>query len=67
MSMHKLYTHQKSQACFLRPVNEDILTLSITFVWCATGVTSLDALQSPENSIQPDAYINQLSDLLVLD
>jgi hypothetical protein len=21
--MHKLYTHQKSQACFLRPVNED--------------------------------------------
>jgi hypothetical protein len=41
-----------------------ILTLSITFVWCATGVTSLDALQSPENSIQPDAYINQLSDLL---
>ncbi|KAH9564739.1 hypothetical protein CY35_04G040800 [Sphagnum magellanicum] len=29
-----------------------------------SGVTSLDALQSPENSIQPDAYINQLSDLL---
>ncbi|KAG6548634.1 hypothetical protein Mapa_009788 [Marchantia paleacea] len=30
-----------------------------------TGVTDLKTLQSPENSIQPDYYTNQLSDLLV--
>ncbi|OAE33648.1 hypothetical protein AXG93_4689s1350 [Marchantia polymorpha subsp. ruderalis] len=30
-----------------------------------TGVTDLKTLHSPENSIQPDYYTNQLSDLLV--
>lgn len=29
------------------------------------GVTDLKTLHSPENSIQPDYYTNQLSDLLV--
>jgi phosphoglycolate phosphatase len=29
-----------------------------------SGVTDLKTLQSPENSIQPDFYTNQLSDLL---
>ncbi|KAL2651118.1 hypothetical protein R1flu_019246 [Riccia fluitans] len=29
-----------------------------------TGVTDLKTLQSPENSVQPDFYTNQLSDLL---
>ncbi|CAM6065966.1 unnamed protein product [Sphagnum tenellum] len=29
-----------------------------------SGVTTLETLQSPDNSIQPDAYTNQISDLL---
>ncbi|KAL6903592.1 hypothetical protein ACP4OV_004405 [Aristida adscensionis] len=31
-----------------------------------SGVTSLETLQSPDNSIQPDFYTNQLSDFLTL-
>ncbi|CAD6260447.1 unnamed protein product [Miscanthus lutarioriparius] len=31
-----------------------------------SGVTSLQTLQSPDNSIQPDFYTNQLSDFLTL-
>lgn len=31
-----------------------------------SGVTSLEKLQSPENSIQPDFYTNKVSDLLTL-
>lgn len=30
------------------------------------GVTSLQTLQSPDNSIQPDFYTNQISDFLTL-
>jgi len=31
-----------------------------------SGVTSLQTLQSPDNSIQPDFYTNQISDFLTL-
>ncbi|WVZ86217.1 hypothetical protein U9M48_033036 [Paspalum notatum var. saurae] len=31
-----------------------------------SGVTSLETLQSPDNSIQPDFYTNQISDFLTL-
>ena len=52
--------------CSLR-FHQFLSSNSDTCTWLPlAGVTSLQTLQSPDNSIQPDFYTNQLSDFLTL-
>ena len=47
-------------------INSSILTLIQALRLSLAGVTSLQTLQSPDNSVQQDFYTNQITDFLTL-